>query len=202
MKSNRSQFLAYSTVLVFIVLVYCWPALRARAELGSALPPEFAPDLTMYVALSTPPVAGMREFQNPYYRVPVADKGSGYLSFHLAPGIFSRLRSAFPGRLWTCMFGWNLLWWALLAGMAICLFRRNLPNPTFGMVTLSAGALMLFNFSALQPLLSAWLHLPSLAGFETIELPFMRAFIPVMPVVLLLAYLALQISSMDVIVWF
>jgi hypothetical protein len=40
------------------------------------------------------------------------------------------------------------------------------------------------------------MHLPSLAGFSTIGLPFMRAFVPLMPTTLLVAYLVLQIEAL------
>ena len=148
----------------------------------------------MYLALSNPPVAETDEFENPYYRLPVAYKSTGYLKFRLGPELFSKLRALFPGRLWTCMFVWNCLCWALLAGLAIYFFEHYLPDRRLEAVILCVTLLMLFNFSSLKPLLSAWVHLPSLAGFETIELPFMRAFVPVMPVILLVVYLALQIE--------
>jgi hypothetical protein len=44
--------------------------------------------------------------------------------------------------------------------------------------------------------LTAWAYLPSIARFETIGLPFMRSFVPVMPVALLVAYLGLQMEAL------
>jgi hypothetical protein len=63
---------------------------------------------------------------------------------------------------------------------------------------------MLFNFGVLKTLLLAWVHLPSLAGFNDLQLPYMRAFIPVIPCTLLLAYLGLQMEALrrsKLIVW-
>ena len=56
--------------------------------------------------------------------------------------------------------------------------------------------LMLFNFGVLRTLLTAWAHLPSMARFETLGLPFMRAFVPIMPAALLVAYLGLQMEAL------
>lgn len=201
------RLLCQGFLLIVVLLVYCWPTLKARAELGSTLlPPEFAPDLTMYLALSNPPMTGTDEFENPYYLVPVAHNSTGYLKFHLAPGLFAKFRAAFPGHLWICMLVWNCFWWALLGGLAIYLFGHYLPGGRLSTVILGVTLLMLFNFTSLKPLIAAWVHLPSLAGFDPIQMPFLRAFIPVVPVVLLLAYLALQIEvsrKVDgVLMWF
>lgn len=195
-EGTARRLLLQGSVLIVVLLLYCWPALRTRAELGSALPPAFAPDLSMYIALSSPPTADMHETQNPYYLVPVAQLSTGYLRFRLAPWLFSKVRAQVPGRLWMCVFVWNLLCWAALGVLATYFFDRSLPRRQLELVVLGVALFMLFNFSSLRPLFFAWLHLPSLAGFRTIELPFMRAFIPVMPTILLMSYLILQIEAL------
>ena len=50
------------------------------------------------------------------------------------------------------------------------------------------------NFGLLKPLVLAWIHLPSLQGFETIGLAYARPFFSQLPAPLLLAYLGLQMS--------
>jgi len=151
----------------------------------------------MYLALSSPPTATTHEIQNPYYLVSVEQKSTGYLRFRLAPWLFSKVRAQFPGRLWICMFVWNLLCWAALGGFAAYFFHCFLPQRRLELVVLGAVLFMLFNFTSLRPLFFAWLHLPSLTGFETMQLPFMRAFIPVMPTILLMSYLILQIEALQ-----
>jgi hypothetical protein len=193
--SPREVLWALGALLVVLV-IYSYPAVRTRVELGFArVPAGFAPDLTMYVALSNPPLPGGTEFLNPYYLVPVPYSGTGYLKFHLAPGLFSKLREALPGRLWLAMFLWNSLWWCALAIAAICLFARYLPGSP-AVVIFGLTLLMLFNFGVFKTLLVAWTHLPSLSGFSTLGLPFMRAFVPVIPTALLIAYLVLQVEAL------
>ena len=58
------------------------------------------------------------------------------------------------------------------------------------------GLLMLVNTPMAKPLLAAWIHLPSLSGFQSVSLPFTRAFSPQIPIPLLLAYLGLQMGTL------
>jgi hypothetical protein len=83
---------------------------------------------------------------------------------------------------------WNVFWWVLLCVATIWLFDRFLPANSTALVVLGLGIVMLFNFGALKSVLLAWVHLPSLSGFAQLSLPFMRAFIPVIPFALLMAY--------------
>jgi len=194
---NRQQVLLYFVATVFVLLIYSYPALRTRFELRfSKLPPLFAPDLTLYLNLSQSPATASSQFLNPYYLVPVPYDGAGYLKFHLAPALFAGLRTALGGRLWLSVFLWNALWWCGLSIVVVWLLRRFLPWASSGLVVLGLMLLMLFNFGILKTLLIAWAHLPSMARFETIGLPFMRAFVPVMPVTLLVAYLGLQMEAL------
>ncbi len=57
---------------------------------------------------------------------------------------------------------------------------------------------MLVNIGMAKPLLDAWLHLPSLSGFQSValQLPFMRAFTPQISMPLLLGYLGLQMGAL------
>ncbi|HJT69514.1 MAG TPA: hypothetical protein VJ731_04905 [Terriglobales bacterium] len=53
---------------------------------------------------------------------------------------------------------------------------------------------MLFNFAVARTTFLAWLHLPSMKAFDSLGLPFIRSFIPVIPCGLLLAYVGLQME--------
>ncbi len=60
---------------------------------------------------------------------------------------------------------------------------------------------MFFNFGVVQGNLGAWRFLPSLRGFENVELPFIRPFFPQLPIPLLLLYLGLQIKALQRTSW-
>ncbi len=183
--------------VIIVLLIYSYPAVRARSELGSTIvPPLFAPDLTLYLNLSNVVSVNGSQVLNPYYFVPVPGNGTGYLKFRLAAALFGRLEQLLSGRMWIAMFVWNIFWWALLCTIALWIFERFLPVCSKGVPIFGLGLLLLFNFGVLKTLVLAWIHLPSLAGFQSIELPFMRAFIPQIPVTCLLAYLGLQMEAL------
>jgi hypothetical protein len=58
------------------------------------------------------------------------------------------------------------------------------------------GLLMLVNTGMMKPLLAAWIHLPGLAAFQSLELPDMRAFSPQITLPLLVVYLGLQMEAL------
>jgi hypothetical protein len=126
----------------------------------------------------------------------VPSNATAYLKFRVGPALFSGWNKLLAGRMWLAMFLWNLFWWGLLCVAALWLFARFSPgdSPALGIVGL--GLLMLVNTGMARPLLAAWIHLPSLSGFQStaLQLPFMRAFTPQIPVPLLLGYLGLQMS--------
>ncbi|HLZ40795.1 MAG TPA: hypothetical protein VKQ11_07530 [Candidatus Sulfotelmatobacter sp.] len=187
--------LKYLAVLV-VISFYLYPTLRTRVELGPMpLAPVFAPDLSMYLNLSEMPAAGEGRILNPYYRIPVPANGSGYLKFRVAPRLFGAFNHSLHDHLWFALLVWNLLCWALLCGMALWFFEHFLPGSPSALSIIGLGLLMLFNFGVLKTVALAWIHLPSLAGFRTLALPFMRAFIPVIPVALLVAYVGLQMKA-------
>lgn len=186
--------------MVFILTVYSYPALRTRADLGAArLPPEFAPDLSLYLNLSSLVTVAPGQVANPYYLVPVPANGSAYLKFRLGAVLFSIWNNVLAGKMWLAMFLWNLFWWGLLCALALSLFDRFVPIHTLDEVCIGGlGLLMLVNVGMAKPLLDAWLHLPSLSGFKSValQLPFMRAFTPQIPMPLLLGYLGLQMGAL------
>ena len=196
---SAGRRLAQFAAAVLILIIYSYPALRAGADFGTAgLPPEFAPDLSLYLNLSSLKTASPGNVINPYYLVPVPANGTAYLKFRLGAVLFSGWNKLFAGHMWLAMFLWNLFWWGLLCAMALSLFDRFLPidAPEVGIVGL--GLLMLVNIGMARLLLAAWVHLPSLSGFESsaLQLPFMRAFNPQIPIPLLLGYLGLQMGAL------
>jgi len=199
MRSKRANGVVAKYFAVLIVIaVYLYPTIRARMQLGPmTLPPMFAPDLSMYLNLSQMPAAGDGQVLNPYYRIPVPANGSGYLKFRIAPRLFGAFDHGIHCQLWVSLLIWNILWWTLLCGVALWLFDRFLPGSSALLSIVGVSLLMLFNFGVLKTLALAWIHLPSLAGFNALALPFMRAFIPVIPVALLVAYLGLQTKALQ-----
>lgn len=202
----KGRVLFQSATVLFVLAVYLYPTIRARVQFGAtALPPIFAPDLSLYLNLSNLRPASGSEVINPYYRIPVPSNGSGYLKFSLAPNLFGHLNTLLANRTWLALLIWNGFWWALFTFLALRIFERFLPENSPAVVALGALLVMVFNFGILKTLLLAWLHLPSLAAFNAISLPFTRAFIPVIPCVLLLAYLGLQMQALHregVLPWF
>ncbi len=97
--------------------------------------------------------------------------------------------------MWVTTFAWNLFWWVSLCISSLLLFRLGFEKGPAALALFGMLLLTLFNFGVLKTLIVAWVHLPSMAGFESIGLPYMRAFIPVTPCTLLSAYLALQIQA-------
>ena len=78
--------------IVLVIAIYLFPSFKARAQLGpTALPPMFAPDLSMYLNLSQITAIDDSHAMNPYYRIPVPTAGAGYLKFRLAPRLFGGL---------------------------------------------------------------------------------------------------------------
>src|SRR5271170_142379 len=120
-----AQFAAVAVLLV----IYLYPSLRARADFGAAsLPPIFAPDLSLYLNLSSVRTVSPGQVLNPYYLVPVPANGTAYLKFRLGAALFSGWDKLLAGRIWLAMFIWNLFWWGLLCAVALWLFERFLPG--------------------------------------------------------------------------
>jgi len=184
--------------IVLILAIYFYPFLKTRAELGpTILPPMSAPDLPMYLNLSRAQAVNEGRILDPYYGLEVPSNGTGYLKFRLATSLFSALNSILGQKMWLALFVWNLCWWGLACVAALWLFRRYLPMPDPGLVVLGIGLLMLIPFGMARPLFSAWLHLPSVSGFQNVGLPYMRAFSPQISIPLLLGYLGLQMGVLQ-----
>ena len=183
--------------IVVILALYSYPFLRARAELGSTvLPPIFAPDLSLYLNLSNIETIGGGQVLNPYYHVPLPSNGTGLLRFDFAAKLFGLFSRLLDGHTWFALLIWNLFWWGLLCGVVLWVLERFLPATPPGILVVGLGLMMLFNFGVLKTLLIAWLHLPSLSGFQFLGLPFMRSFISIIPITCLLAYLGLQMEAL------
>ena len=189
---RRSVIIA--TVL-FTLGVYSYPALATWAKTGYAgSPPILAPDVGFYTLISKLTMVRHGPILNPYYGVEEPPNGTAHLQFGLAFQLFGYVGILFGGRLWLALFVWNLFWWGLLCWIVIWLFEQFLPDNSVLLVLVGFGFLMWSNFGLLKPLLLAWIHLPSLQGFDIIGLAYARPFFPQLPVPLLLAYLGLQMS--------
>lgn len=182
-------------LLAVVLLIYCYPAVRARYSFGkTAIPPMFAADLPLYLNLGLSTRVG-QEFLNPYYLVWVPLNAAGYLKFRLAPEVFAGFAMLLHGHLPEALIIWNVAWWAILGLCATWLFARFLPKSSASLTAFAVALLMLFNFGVFKNLILAWMHLPAISRFESLELPYMRAFVPVIPIALLIVYLVLQIDT-------
>jgi hypothetical protein len=194
-KTTGPEFGIMIGAVILVLSIYLYPSLRARAEFGPTVIPQiFAPDLTLYLNLSNVKMLNQNEVTNPYYRIPVPSRATSYLKFRLGAILFSELNGLLGGRTWTTMLIWNAFWWGALALVTLKLFARFLHNSRPLIVVAGLLLLMLFNFGVARTLLEAWVHFPSLTAFQQVGLPYMRSFNPQVPIVLLLAYLGLQIE--------
>ena len=194
---SASRKVVQVCAVIIVLAIYSYPSLRARAHFGpSPLPPEFAPDLSLYLNLGSVQTVQAGQVLNPYYLVPVPAQGTAYLKIRFGPALFSNWSRLLGGRMWLAMFLWNLFWCALLCAITLWLFERLLPISSWGTAVAGLGLLMLINTPMAKLLLTAWAHLPSLSGFQSATLPFLRAFTPQIPIPLLLAYLGLQMGAL------
>jgi len=165
--------------------------------LGSTvLPSIFAPDLSLYLNLADIKTIGGNQVLNPYYHVPLPSNATGFLTFGFAAKLFSYFNRLLGDHPWFALFVWNFFWWTLLCVVVLWVLERFLPATPPGILVVGLGLMMLFNFGVLKTLLIAWLHLPSLSGFQNLGLPFMRWFIPIIPTTCLVAYLGLQMEAL------
>jgi hypothetical protein len=195
--SGSTRRLAYLIFVLVTLAIYSYPALRTASITGSRrLPAVSAPDLGLYLSLSRIERDSTGTDLNPYYRVSVPGNSLGFLKFRLGPILFGFLTDLFGGRLWPALFVWNLFWWGSLCLAAIWLFQRFLPQVSTELVLGGLALLMLFNFDMLTRFFRAWMHFPSLSGFQAVQLAFIRPFFPQMAVPLLLFYVGLQIHAL------
>jgi hypothetical protein len=192
------RFVAYATAVIFVLAVYSYPALRTRSVTKcERLPVISAPDLGLYLSLSSLEKPSTGFVLNPYYRVEVPAAGAGFLKFRLGPELFGWLTRLMSGRMWWSLFVWNLFWWALACAAAIWVFARFLPDASLELVLAGLSMLMFFNFGTTKEEIAAWLHFPALSHFGEIGLPYIRSFSPQVALPVLLVYLGLQVLALQ-----
>lgn len=186
-------------VLVLVVLaLYLYPLAATRAHLGpSPLPPLFAPDLYCYLSLSNPQAVAPHVVANPWYGLPVLEAATGYGKFGLSFVLFGGLRHLLGNSWWATVALWTALWTLLICLAAIWLLRRLLPQKDGLLICLGTALLLLVDLHTLPGVLAAWLHLPSLRGFEGVALPYARSFFPQVAIPLMLAYVGLQVDALQ-----
>ncbi len=185
--------------MAFLVLtIYSYPALNTARRTGNhSVPAMTAPDISLYLNISNVGTPVSAQVVEPYYGLTVPAARLGYLKFRTAFLLFGSLSGLLHGNLWLSLLLWNLFWWALAYGISWWLFEQFLPDRSPVIVLAGLALLMFFNFGVLQSVLAGWRHLPSLRGFEGIELPLIRSFFPQLPVPLLLLYLGLQMRALQ-----
>jgi hypothetical protein len=195
--SPRASFIrrmATVSTLLIVLAIYSCPYLATTRTLHSRqVPFSFAADLSLYLNLGQLASSHLQPAVNPYYGTPMQPGLFGYLTFDFAFKVFGWLENLVGHNLWWTVLIWNWLWWVGIFAGALWFFRLALPEETSSVLWLGISLLFFFNFGVLKSLLAAWLHLPSLGGFEALSLPHIRVFFPQIPVALLLFYLAFQI---------
>lgn len=197
-----TKYLPILAAIALVLTIYSYPTLKTSAATGSrVLPPVTSPDTSLYLNISTMKTAGSGEIVDPYYGIPAPTPQMGYLKFRTAFVLFAGLNRLMRGNTWWALLVWNNLWWALLCVVAGWFFEASLPRSSLLIVLSAIAMLMFFNFGVLQNNLGAWRFLPSLRGFERVELPFIRPFFPQLPIPLLVLYLGLQIKALQKASW-
>lgn len=194
---HRVRLLLTAGLLVTVLGCYGFPYFAWIASKPAlALPPVFGPDLTLYLNLAGMHRIDGQGFINPYYHCVVPNAEFGYLSFRAAFLLFDVLRSFSGLSLGVFTIAWNALWWLAICGAGLWFYRESLPKADTFVGVLGLVILMFWNFGTMSSLVSAWTHLPRTAKFEALQLPYMRAFFPAIPVALVLVYLALQVRAL------
>jgi hypothetical protein len=187
-----------AAALVFIFLsIYSYPAVRTAKATGSRrLPSMSAEDLGLYLSLSRLETDSHGGIVEPYYHIREAGSSLGFFKFRFASRLFGLLTNMFGGRMWPALFTWNLLCWGALCLSAFWLFDSFLPPVPFEFVLAAVAIFTLVDFNRVGPMLNAWRGLPSLSGFQSTQLAYIRPFMPQFPMVLLPLYLGLQIIAL------
>ncbi len=188
------RLLIYALAVFCVLSVYSYSALRTPHT--KTLPVITAPDLGLYLSLSTLQKPRSGVVLNPYYHIEVPSTGAGFLKFRLGPILFGELTSLLSGDLWRSLLVWNLIWWCMACVAAVWLFERFLPKASWELVLAGLAMLMFFNFGGMREQIAAWLHFPGLTYFEEIGLPYIRPFSPQIALPVLLLYLGLQIVAL------
>jgi hypothetical protein len=198
-RASLGRRVATLIIVLAVLAIYSYPYLATTRALQSRQAPySFAADLSLYLNLAQ---LGSSHL-NPYYGTPMQPGGFGYLTFDLAFKVFGWLEDIVHHNLWYTVLVWNWFWWAAICIGALWFFRLILPEDMRRVAWLGTSVLFFFNFGVLKSLLVAWLHLPSLAGFEALSLPYIRNFFPQIPVALLLFYLSIQICALRFSKWY
>lgn len=184
-----------AALLLVILVLYLYPLAATRAHLGpSPLPPLFAPDLYLYLNVSNLQAVGQHVVANPWYGLPAPEAASGYGKFGLSFRVFRGLLHLLGNSWWIAVALWTALWTFLICLAVVWLLRRLLPEGSGLLLGVSTALLLLVDLRALPSLPSAWLHLPSLRGFEGLAVPYVRSFFPQVVIPLVLVYVGLQMS--------
>jgi len=195
--------MATFVIVLAVLAIYSYPYMATSWTLDSKLVPyEFAADLSFYLNLGQLGSSRHQPALDPYYGTPLQAGGFGHLTFDLAFRVFAWLENILHDNLWYAVLIWSWLWWLAIGIGASWFFHLALPEKTAPVIYLGVSLLFFFNFGVFKSLFGAWLHLPSLAGFQALSLPYIRTFFPPIPVALLLLYLALQIRALRFARWY
>ncbi len=192
--SKRQQY--YFVFLICSILIYELAHFPTLQKAGwSPLPAviNYPADQMLYLNLSAIQYDSPSEVVNPWYGNPVPAVDVPHLRFPITFLLFRVTRAIF--RSWTlAMLVWAGAWAGLtFAAAAFCL-RSIFPDSDPRLTVLAAFGLLVLQ-SPLVYLIHL-LHLPSLAGFHELRLPYMRFAFPQVIVPVVFAYLGLQIRAL------
>jgi hypothetical protein len=180
-------------IFLLVLGVYSFPYLATSVELKSEeVPFSFAADLSLYLNLSKMGVSHV----NPYFGTPLQSGEIGYMTFDTPFKLLAIAVKIAGNNLWWAIFIWNVFWWTTMCVGALWFLERAFPEMNGLSVCLAMTLLFFFNFGVVKSEVLAWLKLPSLAGFDGLTLPYMRAVFPQIPIALLFPYLAFQVRAL------
>ena len=184
----------YILGLLLSVLVYELPSLLTLAKTGwQPLPPVLVADQMLYLNLSAIHHVSANEVLNPWYGTRVLAVDVPHLMFPVTFVLFRFVHSIFVS--WsTAMLVWSALWTALtFAAAAFCL-ESFFPDSDRSLTRAGAFALLVLQSPLIY--LGQLRQLPSLHGFLTLPLPYLRFAIPQVILPVALAYWGLQVRAL------
>jgi hypothetical protein len=193
-RSKTGGYALLGILSLAIIAIYVYPFLATTYTVRAMdVPPNFAPDLSLYLNLSNLRSTGGGEIIDPYYGLVTQPNPIGVVTFRLAFQLFGLLERFFGGDLWVTAMVWNIAIWTAICGAGIWLFEEVVPESASPIRVLGLSLLLLFPFGTLHNLLMGWAKLPSFTGFQGVGLPYIRTFFPQAAIVWLLLYLCLLI---------
>ena len=186
-----------------IVGIYCAPFILTWSAIGMVrFPLRLDWDIYFYLILLHLKSAVPGSLINPWYGMQVPTGVFRHENFGLALGMLGFVGSLFGENVGQSIMVWQLIWTALIFISGVWVLRSIMPTSPISLLAMGLCAILLTNMESAGPTLAAWIRLPSLGGFATLDLPYNRTLYPQTAVPLLLVFVGLQIRALGSRTWY